>query len=268
MSYLPLYGEATFCKTPGPGAYSPTSTWTNRRTTCGVSYGCSKADRFRPMMHAPHFDVASTNVARPRGTGELGPASYHVPVDFAPPLLSARMPAQDDHINRERRKATQVKGPDVQSRYETSTKWTIPKSGFLAKRNFQDEPRGSPRIAPKVPHPSLSPGPADYNAATAMSWGKRTLPDSTARGLLLRNGALEESPLSPTPDLGPDSPRSLAQTWTDKSPRNARGKKSLGESGVRDCGWFASSSHYEHIVKPSHSPRPREMESSLHASPR
>merc|ERR1719313_509041 len=82
------------------------------------------------MMHAPHFDVACTNVARPRGTGDLGPASYRVPVDFAPPL-SARLEIKGEH-DRDRRRSP-LKGPDVQSRYETSSKWTIPKSGFLAK---------------------------------------------------------------------------------------------------------------------------------------
>lgn len=214
------------------------------------------------MMHAPHFDVASTNVARPRGTGELGPASYHVPVDFSTPR--SELKAEHD---RERRRGGPVKGPDILSQYETSSKWTIPKSGYLAKRNpDKDEQRGSPRPPPRVPHPSLSPGPADYgDAALAMSWGKRTLPDSTARGQFLRTGM--ESLHSPTPDHAPDSPKSSPTGDKSISPRTGRKKKGLGEVGVRDCGWYASSTHYEHIVKPSHSPKLMPREGSQSPSP-
>lgn len=150
-------------KAPGPGAYSESSPLARTRAPCGVSYKTSKVDRFVPMMHAVHYDVATTPVARPRGTGNLGPTTYDVPAGFV----------------------NSGTGPDIESQYHTSEKWQFAKmkGDFIAK---------------------------------------------SQKTILLPDGS--------------------------QSPRK-RNIKRLGEAGVRDCKWFASSSHYQHPGQPSHSPR-------------
>lgn len=174
-------------------------------------------------MHATNYDVASTPVQRPRGGGNLGPGSYNVPVTIAcdpkPNILSP---------DEKRRKPQQ--GLDFQSTFQTASHWTVPKSGFVPKKGQEQESQVEKRRKAfnRKNRNIVFPGPADYeNAASAMAWGKRTLPDATARGLLPRNGALpeEETEDESTPKFKPKVV--------------FKNKQVGGNPGFRECAWFA-----------------------------